>query len=142
MRAVHSALIEAGEGWLTINELVDKLYPGYGTWRERERRRFAVRKAVAALERDQPQGHLQGVRVVHEGAESDERVRADLTSWTGRRLETPKPRDRRPRPASEPERVRGACRHCGCLSFDGSGPGKCAYCGHAYSYHAPAGVPG
>jgi hypothetical protein len=130
MRAVHSALIETDESWISINNLVDKLYPGYGTWRERERRRFAVRKAVTALERDQ----LAGVRVIREGAESEERVRADLTEWTGSKIATPKHRDRRPK-IEQP--TRGKCQHCSCLSFDGPGPGHCAYCGHAYSYHAP-----
>jgi hypothetical protein len=133
MREVHSALVEAGEGWLTVNELVDRIYPGYSTWKQRQSHRYAVRKAIAALELDP----VQGVRIVREGAESDERVRADLTGWTGRRLEAPRPRERHAWP--KPEQARGACWKCSrCLSFDGSGPGKCANCGHAYSYHAPA----
>jgi hypothetical protein len=129
MRAIHSALIKTGEGWLTINDLVDIVYPDRSTWRQRERRRFAVRKAVTALERDQ----LLGVRVIRQGAGTGEKVRADLTSWTGQQIGTPRPRDRHPWP--EAQQSRGPCLECRCLSYDGSGPGSCSYCGHAYTDH-------
>jgi hypothetical protein len=129
MRVVHFTLIKAGEAWLTTNELVDRVYPEASTWQQRERHRFAVRKAVAALERNSQ----HGVRIVRTGGGSDERVRADLTEWTGRHLETPKPRERQ----APPEQTRGACRECRCLSFDGSGPGDCWYCAHAYLDHEP-----
>jgi hypothetical protein len=93
MRIVHEALIKAEGGWRTINELVEIAYPEYATWQQREVHRFAVRKAVAALQRD----WVEGVRVVRDGNGSNERARADLTEWTGRHLKTPPKRDRRPR---------------------------------------------
>src|SRR5829696_1373108 len=103
MRIVHEALIKAEEGWLTINELVDIAYPEYGTWQQREVHRFAVRKAVAALRRD----WVEGVRVVREGSGSEERVRADLSRWTGRHLKTPPKRIRTSQPLPTAGRWRG-----------------------------------
>src|SRR5215207_4910221 len=98
MRLTHTFLIKArltrkDDGWITINELVWMIYSDPAAWRQRERQRFAVRKAVEALRRDR----IEGVWVLREGEGSDERVRADLTNWSSRYLKTPRHRDRRPR---------------------------------------------
>jgi hypothetical protein len=91
MRSTHTALVKANGGLISTNELVDRFYPDIRGWQDREKRREAVRKAISALEQQQ----LEGVRIIREGEGSEERVRADLTKWTGRYIPEPRQRDRR-----------------------------------------------
>ena len=63
MRTVHWALVNAGESWLTVSQLVDIAYPGPSTWQQREVHRFAVRKALQLL----AEQYVHEVRIVLDG---------------------------------------------------------------------------
>jgi hypothetical protein len=92
MKAVYAALTKPNGPWITINELCDLIYGAGAIGKDQENHRKSVRLAVAALERDQP----EGVRILRDGEGAPEKVRADLTNWTGRPLHNePRQRDRR-----------------------------------------------
>jgi hypothetical protein len=94
-RVIVNSIIDAHPGSILTNEFIKLAYPEDDQpkmvrWREHERHRYAVRKAIKALS----QRRVEGVRLIIEGEGSEERVRADLTKWTGKKIKEPRHRDR------------------------------------------------